>query len=58
MIELVVIGVIGGIALVLPLWILIYKAMGNLVDWLILTFGNADAVEQLKRRRLRDHGGA
>jgi hypothetical protein len=29
----------------------IYRAMGNLIDWLILTFGNEEAVRELKRRR-------
>lgn len=29
----------------------IYRTMGNLIDWLILTFGNEEGARQVKRRR-------
>lgn len=30
---------------------IIYGARGNAIDWLILTFGNEEAVRQVRRRR-------
>lgn len=30
--------------------IVIYRAMGTLIDWLILTFGNEEAARQVRRR--------
>jgi len=29
----------------------VWHASGNLIDWIIYTFGNEDAVKDLKRRR-------
>lgn len=51
MVELLVIGVLGGVLLAAFLWVVIYRAVGNLFDWVILTFGNPDAVKEVKRRR-------
>lgn len=51
MLELLIIGVIGGVLLAAIVWIVIYRAMGNVFDWLILTFGNPEAVDRLKRER-------
>lgn len=67
MIEFLVIAVVGGLLLAVVLMVLIWaivgRAVGNLLDWLILTFGNPDAVEEVKRRRAGEssrgggHGG-
>ena len=51
MLELLVIAVVGGVLLAGLVWVVIYKAVGNVFDWLILTFGNPEAVERLKRER-------
>lgn len=44
-------AVVGGVLLAAFVWIVIFRAMGNLIDWVILTFGNPEAVERLKRER-------
>ncbi len=51
MLEFLAIAVVGSLLLAAFVWLVIYRAMGNLIDWLILTFGNAEAVERLKRER-------
>lgn len=51
MIEFLVLAVVGGVLLAAFVWIVIFRAMGNLIDWVILTFGNPEAVERLKRER-------
>ena len=33
--------------------VIVYRAMGTLIDWLILTFGNDDSAHAVKRRRIR-----
>lgn len=52
--ELLVIAVLGGIFLAVVLFRLIqvvtYRAVDNLIDWLVYTFGSDEAV----RRRARD----
>jgi len=49
-VELIIAGIIGGILLALALAKLIYEvvshAVDNLLDWVIHTFGNAEAVEK------------
>lgn len=55
MIEFVVIAVVGGVllaGLVMTLiWAIVAPAVGNLIDWVTLTFGNPEAVERVKRER-------
>ena len=46
-ILMVLVAVAGAIGL--TIWKVISLAVGNLFDWLILTFGNEEAVERLKR---------
>lgn len=46
-ILIVLVAVAGAIAI--TIWKVISLAVGNLFDWLILTFGNEEAVERLKR---------
>lgn len=57
MLEFLLIAVVGGLLLGAFVWIVIFRAMGNLIDWIILTFGNAEAVERLKRERGWEEGG-
>ena len=62
MIEFVVIAVLGGLLLAVVamwlIWAIVGRAAGNLFDWLILTFGNPQAVERLKRERGWTDGGS
>jgi hypothetical protein len=51
MFEFLAIALVGSVLLAAFVWLVIYRAMGNLIDWVILTFGNAEAVERLKRER-------
>lgn len=46
-ILMVLVAIAGAFAL--TIWKVISLAVGNLFDWLILTFGNEEAVERLKR---------
>jgi len=39
------------ISLVVVILKIVWQATGNLFDWVIETFGNEQAVEELKRRR-------
>lgn len=61
MIEFVLIAVIGGVLLaglvMIFIWAIVGRAVGNLFDWVVLTFGNPEAVERLKRERAGDNGG-
>lgn len=47
-IILIVLTAIAG-AVAITIWKVISSAVDNLFDWLILTFGNKEAVERLKR---------
>jgi len=49
---LVAVAALAGVVFAIVVMIVIYRAMSNLIDWLILTFGNADAVARLKRDRV------
>lgn len=51
MLEFLVAAVIAEVLFAILVMVVIYRAMGNLVDWVILTFGNAEAVGRLKRDR-------
>ena len=51
MIETLLLVLFGSVVLAAAVWLVIYKAMGNLIDWVILTFGNPEAVARLKRER-------
>jgi hypothetical protein len=39
------------IGVVITILRVVWHATGNLIDWVILTFGNQEAVKDLKRRR-------
>ncbi|HVL63552.1 MAG TPA: hypothetical protein VM573_00095 [Actinomycetota bacterium] len=47
----IVVAAVAGIILGIFLMFLIYRAVSNLIDWVILTFGNDEAVHRLKLRR-------
>jgi hypothetical protein len=47
-----IVTALAGVVFAIVVMIVIYRAMSNLIDWLILTFGNADAVARLKRDRV------
>jgi hypothetical protein len=49
--EFLAIAVIGSVFLAAFAWIVIYRAMGNLIDWLILTFGNEESVRRVKSEK-------
>ena len=57
MIEFLVIAVLGGLLLAGISWVVIWRAVGSVFDWVILTFGNEGAVERLKRERGWDTEG-
>ncbi|MDP9067400.1 MAG: hypothetical protein M3N53_03490 [Actinomycetota bacterium] len=59
--ELIVIGIVilvGSVVLAGAIWIVIWKAMGNILDWIIHAFGNeraaAEIEEKWRRRQQRD----
>lgn len=43
--------VLGGAILALALTWLIWRAVGNAIDWLIITFGNEEAANEVRKRR-------
>lgn len=53
--ELIIAAIVGGILLAGLLWKVIVLVVGpavdNLIAWVILNFGNDDAVRRLKQRR-------
>ena len=53
--EPVIAGIVGGVvlaaALLTVVWKVVSAAVDNGLDWLIETFGNEDAREDLERRR-------
>ncbi len=52
--ELIVIAVVGavfGTALAVALWKVIARAVDNAFDWLIYTFGNERALNEVERKR-------
>ncbi len=57
--EILIAGVVGGILLALVLLRVIFLVVGsavdNLLDWLVLTFGNDEAVARLKGSREPPH---
>lgn len=51
--ELIIFGLVallGGIALAVVVWIIIWKATGNAFDWLIHTFGNERAAAEIEEK--------
>lgn len=51
--ELLIFGVIvlvGGAALAGAIWLVIWKATGNMFDWLIHTFGNERAAAEIEEK--------
>jgi hypothetical protein len=49
--EFLILAVAGSLVLALFVWVVIYRAMGNLIDWLIFTFGNDSAVKRVQEER-------
>lgn len=48
--ELLIVAVIAGaVVAVVVAWI-IWRAVGNALDWLIHTFGNEEAAERIRRK--------
>ena len=44
-----VLVVIDGIILAVLIFLVLYRAVSNLIDWVVLTFGNDNAVEAKMR---------
>ena len=42
-----------GIVAALVIFVVLYRAMSNLIDWIIYTFGNGRAVRELEQRERR-----
>ena len=46
---LLVVAVVAGVACAGFVFVVLYRAVSNLIDWIIVTFGNVDAVEYKRR---------
>lgn len=51
LIVVVVAGIAFGLVLARLIYVVVGRAINNLVDWAISNFGNPEAVERLERRR-------
>ena len=49
--ELLIAAGVLGVVLAVAVWIVIWRATGTAVDWLIETFGNQEAAERVRNRR-------
>lgn len=56
-IIIIVIAVILVFALFRSLYVIVGRAVDNAIDWTIYTFGNEDAVRQLRERNRRGRNG-
>lgn len=50
LVIVLVVGMALAIAVVVTILKLVWHATGNLLDWLIYTFGNEDAAREVKKR--------
>jgi hypothetical protein len=56
MLEFIVAGIVLGVLFAGFIWVVIGRAVDHAFDWIILTFGNAEAVERLNQQRGWDRG--
>lgn len=50
LVELVVIGAVGGVALATLILVVLWRAVGNAFDWLIYRFGNERAANDVAEK--------
>ena len=53
---MLVIAAIGGVALGLFLWWVVFRAVTRAFEWLIYTFGNEQAAQRIEERWLQRGG--
>jgi mannose/fructose/N-acetylgalactosamine-specific phosphotransferase system component IID len=49
--PLLIAAAAAGILLAVVLMVVLYRAISNVIDWMVLTFGNDSAVARLKAER-------
>jgi hypothetical protein len=52
--EILIVGAIAGVFLALVILWIVWRAVGNAIDWLIYTFGNENAARRIEQKWAED----